>query len=73
MVQDLVINLPQDHLKHMKVFLNHRILSGKDADRVIILVSPELDIGMWTLTLDIIVVSVNPKILLSLYHCRSEC
>ncbi|XP_045541781.1 adenylate kinase 8 [Papilio machaon] len=54
MVQDLVINLPQDHLKHMKVFLNHRILSGKDADRVIILVSPEVNIDINMIAKDLI-------------------
>ncbi|KPJ14330.1 Adenylate kinase 8 [Papilio machaon] len=54
MVQDLVINLPQDHLKHMKVFLNHRILSGKDADRVIILVSPEVNIDINMMAKDLI-------------------
>ncbi|XP_068628500.1 adenylate kinase 8 [Battus philenor] len=54
MMQDLVINLPQDHLKHMKVFLNHRISSAKDADRVILLVSPELKIDVNAIVKDLI-------------------
>ncbi|CAH2068182.1 unnamed protein product, partial [Iphiclides podalirius] len=54
MMQDLVINLPQDHLKHMKVFLNHRIQNAKDADQVIILVSPELNIDISSIAKDLI-------------------
>lgn len=45
MIQDLVINLPKDHLKHMKVFLGRNLHCSKDVDRVIILISPKLNIG----------------------------
>ncbi|KAI8429438.1 hypothetical protein MSG28_000078 [Choristoneura fumiferana] len=42
MMRDLVVNLPKDHLRHMKVYLGRRISSSKDIDRVIVLISPEL-------------------------------
>lgn len=45
MLDDLIINLPKDHLKHMKNFISRRLNSSKDPDRVIILVSPELKLG----------------------------
>ncbi|CAG5035058.1 unnamed protein product [Parnassius apollo] len=54
MMQDLIINLPQDHLKHMKMFLSQRILNAKDPDRVIILVSPELNIDTKSIVKDLI-------------------
>ncbi|XP_047541704.1 adenylate kinase 8-like [Vanessa atalanta] len=54
MVQDLVINLPKDHLKHMKVFLGRHLHSSKDVDRVILLVSPELHIDTKRLARDMI-------------------
>ncbi|XP_004928678.1 adenylate kinase 8 isoform X1 [Bombyx mori] len=43
MLKDLLINLPKDHLKHMKIFLHRYSQSCKDADRIILLVSPELE------------------------------
>ncbi|XP_045507566.1 adenylate kinase 8 [Colias croceus] len=46
MVRDLVIHLPKDHLKHMKVFVGRHLHSTKDVDRVIFLVSPELKIDI---------------------------
>ncbi|XP_069357193.1 adenylate kinase 8 [Maniola hyperantus] len=55
MLEDLVLNLPRDHLKHMKVFLRRRCLdTSKDTDRVILLVSPELDIEVNQLVRDLI-------------------
>ncbi|CAG9575409.1 unnamed protein product [Danaus chrysippus] len=54
MVQDLVVNLPRDHLKHMKVFLNRHLHCSKDVDRVILLVSPALNIDVRRLARDLI-------------------
>ncbi|XP_030033397.2 adenylate kinase 8 [Manduca sexta] len=42
MVKDLVVNLPKDHLKHMKVYVGRQLHCSKDIDRVILLVSPQL-------------------------------
>lgn len=48
MVKDLIINLPKDPLKHMKLYLNRLLHFSKDAVRIILLVSPELrEIGMF--------------------------
>ncbi|XP_063545804.1 adenylate kinase 8-like [Cydia strobilella] len=41
MMQDLIVNLPRDPLKHMKNFLKNR--EGTDAIKLMLLVSPELD------------------------------
>ncbi|XP_022113056.1 adenylate kinase 8 [Pieris rapae] len=46
MVQDLVIHLPKDHLKHMKVFVGRHLHNSKDIDKVILLVSPKLKIDI---------------------------
>ncbi|XP_052747431.1 adenylate kinase 8-like [Bicyclus anynana] len=54
MLQDLVLNLPKDHLKHMKVYLKRHLDSSKDVDRVILLVSPELKIDVKKLVHDMI-------------------
>ncbi|XP_045456499.1 adenylate kinase 8-like [Melitaea cinxia] len=54
MIQDLVINLPKDHLKHMKIFLGRHLHCSKDVDRVILLVSPELHIDVNRLARDMI-------------------
>ncbi|XP_045764161.1 adenylate kinase 8-like [Maniola jurtina] len=55
MLEDLVLNLPRDHLNHMKVFLRRQCLdSSMDTDRVILLVSPELKIEVKNLVRDLI-------------------
>ncbi|GBP08236.1 Adenylate kinase 8 [Eumeta japonica] len=42
MTRDLVLNLPKDHLKHMKVYLNRYTHGGQNANGILLLVSPEL-------------------------------
>ncbi|XP_050663660.1 adenylate kinase 8 isoform X2 [Leptidea sinapis] len=54
MLRDLVINLPKDHLKHMKIFLGQHLHYSQDIDRVILLVSPELQIDKKRLVRDLI-------------------
>ncbi|XP_041974414.1 adenylate kinase 8-like [Aricia agestis] len=53
MIQDLVLNMPEDHLQHMKEFLNHRRHSKKDIDKVVVLLSPELVIDRKRLIQDV--------------------
>ncbi|XP_052758800.1 adenylate kinase 8-like [Galleria mellonella] len=53
-VRDVAINLPKDHLKHMKVFLTQHALCNKEPDRVILLVSPNLEIDVKRLVKDMI-------------------
>ncbi|KAJ0180892.1 hypothetical protein K1T71_002977 [Dendrolimus kikuchii] len=54
MVHDLVVSLPKDHLKHMKIFLGRRLHSSKDTDRVILLVSPDLKLDIKALAKQLI-------------------
>ncbi|KAG7303855.1 hypothetical protein JYU34_010757 [Plutella xylostella] len=44
MVTDLVIHLPRDHLKHMKMFVRRRAAGQGDPHRIVIITSPEVDI-----------------------------
>ncbi|KAJ2946716.1 hypothetical protein O0L34_g12774 [Tuta absoluta] len=44
MLSDLIITLPRDHLKHMRMFLHLHLNSTKDTDRVMMLISPQLNI-----------------------------
>ncbi|KAM3957028.1 adenylate kinase 8 [Aphomia sociella] len=53
-VRDVVINLPNDHLKQMKVFLTRHLHCNREADRVILLVSPNLKIDIKRLVKDMI-------------------
>ncbi|CAK1548042.1 unnamed protein product [Leptosia nina] len=46
MVRDLVIHLPRDHLKHMKVFVGRHLHITRDVDKVMLLVSPKLQIDV---------------------------
>ncbi|XP_048005773.1 adenylate kinase 8-like isoform X2 [Leguminivora glycinivorella] len=47
MMQDLIVNLPRDPLKHMKNFLhNHR---GSDPIKLMLLISPELQLDVDTI------------------------
>ncbi|XP_072935344.1 adenylate kinase 8 isoform X2 [Epargyreus clarus] len=54
MLQDLIINLPKDHLKHMKVYLGRYLHCSKDPDRVMMLISPELKFDVMRLVKDLI-------------------
>lgn len=53
MMQDLIINLPKDHLKHMKIFLLNRMQS-RDVNNIMILVSPDIKIDMDVLVKNLI-------------------
>ncbi|XP_075989749.1 adenylate kinase 8 [Anticarsia gemmatalis] len=46
MLKDLVINLPKDHLKHMKIYLSRHLHDTKEADRIIMLIEPKLHIDV---------------------------
>lgn len=46
MLQDLIINLPNDHLKHMKAFIHRRYENARDVNNVLLLVSPKLKIDV---------------------------
>ncbi|RVE55215.1 hypothetical protein evm_000113 [Chilo suppressalis] len=54
MVEDLVLTLPKDHLKQIKIFLGRHLHSTKDIDRIMILVSPELKIDIKSLVKELI-------------------
>ncbi|XP_049888016.1 adenylate kinase 8 [Pectinophora gossypiella] len=54
MLDDLILALPRDHLKHMKVFLSQHKHSTRDTDRVMVLVSPELNIDVKRLVKELI-------------------
>ncbi|KAI5631915.1 adenylate kinase domain-containing protein [Phthorimaea operculella] len=54
MLSDLIITLPRDHLKHMKMFLHHHLNSTKDTDRIVMLISPQLKIDAKKLVREII-------------------
>lgn len=59
MLQDLVINLPRDHLKHMKVFLRRHRHSSKHVDRVVLLISPELKIGIFHINIEKYIINAH--------------
>ncbi|KAL0850600.1 hypothetical protein ABMA28_012361 [Loxostege sticticalis] len=44
LTEDVIINLPKDHLKNMKIFLGRHLHSTGDIERIMVLVSPDLKI-----------------------------
>ncbi|XP_063830203.1 adenylate kinase 8-like isoform X2 [Ostrinia nubilalis] len=54
MTEDLIVHLPKDHLKHMKVFLGRHLHSTGDIERIMMLVSPNLKIDIKSLTKELI-------------------
>ncbi|CAB3259290.1 unnamed protein product [Arctia plantaginis] len=54
MIRDLIINLPRDHIKHMKIYLSHHVYINKDVDRVMLLIEPKLTFGIEALARQLI-------------------
>ncbi|XP_053601917.1 adenylate kinase 8 isoform X2 [Plodia interpunctella] len=53
-LRELILNLPRDHLKFVKVYLNRHVLATREPDKIIILVAPELKIDKKKLAKDLI-------------------
>ncbi|KAL0896147.1 hypothetical protein ABMA27_012097 [Loxostege sticticalis] len=54
LTEDVIINLPKDHLKNMKIFLGRHLHSTGDIERIMVLVSPDLKIDVKNLVKELI-------------------
>ncbi|XP_060810580.1 adenylate kinase 8 isoform X1 [Amyelois transitella] len=53
-MRELILNLPKDHLKFMKVYLNRHVLANREPDRIMLLVTPGLRVDKKRLAKDLI-------------------